>query len=263
MSCYFCGNAITGVEHIPPKSFFPKGKREKLITVPSCDIHNQEKSKEDEYIRAILLSSIKLDDQDHIEVLREKNFRALKRNVERAFENGLNKQQAKAVLEIIEKYEDDPIAAPKAIEEITCKGIMCLGLLGLLNKDTQEEIITQNDGTEVKTASFAYDKIRFDNFFECMARGIYFDEMGKRSVGSVNILAHTFLRNDALQKDKDLSRDYLQHFDHEKSKGSQKEYFHYEGANKINPQSGEINEIFFNFCIFNKFYFTAIFPLNI
>ncbi|EPS3402213.1 hypothetical protein ACVD4U_004275 [Vibrio vulnificus] len=260
MGCYFCGGEVTGVEHIPPRSFFPKGKRQDLITVDSCDIHNQEKSKEDEYIRAILLGSIKLDGQEHIEELRNTNTRALERSVKRAFDKELTKEQAKEVVEIIEKYKDDPVGGAKAIDEITSQGIMSFGLMGLVNKDTREETVVDSNGAEVKTTSFIYDRKRFDTFFECVARGIFFHELGERWEGEVNILPHTFLRDDAPQRDKDLSHDYLRHFDWSESKGAQKEYFCYEGANRYNPKSGERESIFFNFCLFNTFYFTAVFP---
>ncbi|EGR0292782.1 hypothetical protein ACPV3W_21325 [Vibrio parahaemolyticus] len=261
MGCYFCGGEVTGVEHIPPRSFFPKGKRQDLITVDSCDIHNQEKSKEDEYIRAILLGSIKLDDQEHIKDLRNTNNRALERSVKRAFDKSPTKEQAKVVLEIIEKYKGDPVGGAKALDEITSQGIMSFGLMGLVNKDTREETIIDNNGEEVSTTSFVYDRARFDSFFECMARGIFFHELGERWEGKVNVLPHTFLRDNAPQRDKDLSHEYLQHFDWSESKGAQKEYFCYEGANMDNPESGKRESIFFNFCLFNTFYFTAVFPL--
>lgn len=57
-TCYMCGALATTKEHIPPKAIFPKQKdvlgdinlRKKLITVPSCEIHNNCKSKDDEYL---------------------------------------------------------------------------------------------------------------------------------------------------------------------------------------------------------------------
>jgi len=60
-TCYMCDSVATSSEHAPPKCFFPslnasgKDLRRNLITVPSCDIHNSEKSKDDEYLRAIIL----------------------------------------------------------------------------------------------------------------------------------------------------------------------------------------------------------------
>ena len=40
------------MEHIPPASFFPKDQRNQLLTVPSCERHNNKKSTEDVYILA-------------------------------------------------------------------------------------------------------------------------------------------------------------------------------------------------------------------
>lgn len=54
IKCYICNNAVTSDEHVPAECFFPKGRRSNLITVPSCNIHNQETSKDDEYVRAII-----------------------------------------------------------------------------------------------------------------------------------------------------------------------------------------------------------------
>lgn len=54
MPCYFqgCARPVTSKEHIPPQSFFPKDQREQLLTVPSCDLHNGEKSSDDAYVLA-------------------------------------------------------------------------------------------------------------------------------------------------------------------------------------------------------------------
>lgn len=62
--CYWCGNSATSREHVPPRCLFPamkdieeiydKSFRSKLISVPSCDEHNIEKSHEDEYLMACL-----------------------------------------------------------------------------------------------------------------------------------------------------------------------------------------------------------------
>ena len=57
--CYYCGRPATSAEHVPPRCIFPEGKdafgadmRKNLITVPSCDEHNLEKSKDDEFLMA-------------------------------------------------------------------------------------------------------------------------------------------------------------------------------------------------------------------
>jgi hypothetical protein len=52
-----CEAVASSREHVPPKCLFPETKdigdlnlRKNLITVPSCDQHNSEKSKDDEYL---------------------------------------------------------------------------------------------------------------------------------------------------------------------------------------------------------------------
>ena len=65
VNCYMCGKKATSKEHVPPKCLFPESKdipefdlRNDLITVPSCEIHNMQKSNEDEYLMMVL-SNIK------------------------------------------------------------------------------------------------------------------------------------------------------------------------------------------------------------
>jgi hypothetical protein len=54
MTCYYqgCTQRGTTKEHIPPKSFFPKDQRNQLLTVPSCELHNNAKSSDDIYVLA-------------------------------------------------------------------------------------------------------------------------------------------------------------------------------------------------------------------
>lgn len=62
--CYMCDKVATSKEHVPPKCLFPKQKdleagenlRNDLLTVPSCDAHNLEKSDDDEYFLNVLTS---------------------------------------------------------------------------------------------------------------------------------------------------------------------------------------------------------------
>jgi hypothetical protein len=51
-----CDAVATSKEHVPPKSIFPEARqyRVNLITVPSCELHNSEKSKSDELLRFVL-----------------------------------------------------------------------------------------------------------------------------------------------------------------------------------------------------------------
>ncbi|WDM66145.1 hypothetical protein [Xanthomonas cucurbitae] len=54
MTCYFQGCSAKGTtkEHIPPRSFFPEGEKEQLLTVKSCEKHNNAKSIDDLYVLA-------------------------------------------------------------------------------------------------------------------------------------------------------------------------------------------------------------------
>lgn len=57
MTCYACNQQAIGVEHAPPQGCFPKNKRQNPITVPACAKHNQNKSMEDELIKAVVVLS--------------------------------------------------------------------------------------------------------------------------------------------------------------------------------------------------------------
>ncbi|MES2389267.1 MAG: hypothetical protein V4543_14800 [Bacteroidota bacterium] len=57
-TCYICGQPATSDEHAPAKSFFPNGFRQNLVTVRSCEVHNENTSMDDEYVRIYLCGSI-------------------------------------------------------------------------------------------------------------------------------------------------------------------------------------------------------------
>jgi hypothetical protein len=63
--CYMCSRFATSREHVPPKNLFPEGKdveganyRLNLITVPSCEEHNSQKSHDDEFLMVSLAGII-------------------------------------------------------------------------------------------------------------------------------------------------------------------------------------------------------------
>lgn len=58
MTCYYCGNEASSSEHVPPKCFFPKDRRDALIQVPACALHNEGTSKDDSYVLFIISSFI-------------------------------------------------------------------------------------------------------------------------------------------------------------------------------------------------------------
>ena len=55
--CYYCGKPKETDEHVPPKSFFPKGQRKNLIVVPSCKKHNHGNANDIEYVVNIVRMS--------------------------------------------------------------------------------------------------------------------------------------------------------------------------------------------------------------
>ena len=82
-----CDQPATSDEHAPPKCLFPEQKdlppntdyRKNLIKVPSCDIHNTAKSKDDEYLLYILPASAGSNNVGLNQFL-SKVQRAIKRN---------------------------------------------------------------------------------------------------------------------------------------------------------------------------------------
>lgn len=86
-SCYMCSQPKTSVEHVPPRCLFPQKKdlpdgldlRKQLITVPSCDLHNSQKSKDDEYLLYTLLLNIP-NNQTAENYFFKKALRAIERN---------------------------------------------------------------------------------------------------------------------------------------------------------------------------------------
>jgi len=56
--CYACKERASTKEHAPPLCFFPEGRRNNLITVPSCQIHDN--SKDVEYVKNVVVSAASL-----------------------------------------------------------------------------------------------------------------------------------------------------------------------------------------------------------
>lgn len=69
-TCYMCDEPATTKEHVPPKCIFPEKKdtlaqvdyRKDLDCVPSCKKHNNDKSRDDEYLLSVLSSSVTSSD---------------------------------------------------------------------------------------------------------------------------------------------------------------------------------------------------------
>lgn len=96
--CYYCGEPATSVEHVPPKCFFPEGQREELFTVPSCNVHNNNKSHDDEYVKVVLATSAKVMFKNVLKPVIDKSFRALDRSP--GFASAVFKNPEPAVIQL-------------------------------------------------------------------------------------------------------------------------------------------------------------------
>ena len=95
--CYYpgCNSPGKTKEHIPPKSFFPDSKKINLMTVKSCKLHNNEKTKDDIYVLAnICLNSISNSQDDALEVF-ETNVKPQLMHNNKAFLKTLLKNKRK------------------------------------------------------------------------------------------------------------------------------------------------------------------------
>ena len=104
-----CDSPRTSDEHAPPRCIFPKSdsrnsnRNIRKITVPSCDLHNSVKSKDDEYLLYVLTTTI-TSSEVGLNHFYDKTIRAAKRRPKLSYEllkdsipvklNDLDKQQA-------------------------------------------------------------------------------------------------------------------------------------------------------------------------
>lgn len=56
-TCYWCGKPATSREHVPPQNIYPDDKRVNLLTVPSCEEHNEAYHQLDERMRFYVQAS--------------------------------------------------------------------------------------------------------------------------------------------------------------------------------------------------------------
>lgn len=73
ISCYMCDKIAVSREHAPPKCFFPKEvkyRSNKLITVPSCEDHNEVLSNADQILLSILMS-LPIEGNEPFKILNE------------------------------------------------------------------------------------------------------------------------------------------------------------------------------------------------
>jgi hypothetical protein len=62
-TCYACELPASTKEHAPPRSFFPVNKRDSLTTVPSCAQHNNDNSRDVEYVRNVITTMLGINEE--------------------------------------------------------------------------------------------------------------------------------------------------------------------------------------------------------
>lgn len=97
-TCYMCPRPGVSKEHVPPRCIFPEVKdvrgnfRQDLITVPSCDLHNSQKSDDDEFLLVSLAGLIGNNSIGYKQKITKVN-RALKRSAFRLLHESLKKKR--------------------------------------------------------------------------------------------------------------------------------------------------------------------------
>jgi hypothetical protein len=94
--CYWCGAESVSDDHVPPRSFFPKGKRIDLIKVSSCKRHNEGLSKLDEKFRLYLQMSA--DSRVALDEFKATTLRGLRREEATGFRKSLASSAAPMML---------------------------------------------------------------------------------------------------------------------------------------------------------------------
>jgi hypothetical protein len=257
-TCYVCGKPATSVEHVPPRSFFPKEHRTSLITVPSCNEHNQIKSKDDEYIRSILLKIA----QSPASELVKKQERALERALEKFLEefkkaldsnpslrNNIKLEQAMLNLGKEEISLEERLNALYVAASITNAK---LGVFSAFFKEPENAIWHNGQ----PTISTAIDVERLFHFFELLSQGLWYAKFKNATKKPKYLVFHELLLPDISDTEKKLSEIYRRSFDKSTSSGENKEIFYYEFFHHA-----EYNTIVLNMCFFEEVIITAVFDI--
>lgn len=256
--CYFCGNPDVSDEHVPPQCFFPDDRRNALISVRSCDEHNSNKSKDDEYFRGVFLSSNLVDGNPDVVSQRQAHQRALARAIEHAASRIQSEDDRGAIRDIYEQYEADPLGAGKVIQTLEEKQLLRTGLAGLMNMDLREEQIPTGTGGHLLTTSFAFNLDRLRRFMDSIARALLFHETGCVWKGNAIHFPHSFLADDATEMEKQDRERYATALLRDEAKGLQKTIFYYDIFRNADEVSHQPNGYAIGFCFFDAFYFTTL-----
>ena len=90
--CIYCGSYqdLTD-DHIPPKALFPEPRPSNMLTVPSCRSCNESYSKDDEYIRTVLVSCAPVYSDPNVQAVNEKLLRSMVRPEAAAMASAIRK----------------------------------------------------------------------------------------------------------------------------------------------------------------------------
>jgi len=122
-NCYWCGISLTDAtnkkEHVPPRCFFPQGYKKQLITVPSCEEHNNMFSELD-YKFLVLINAIGAN-QVSIDHNRDKIIRGLNRAERKKFVQNLVNKSSYVEIDGTQRHiiESDVESVNKFIEKVT------------------------------------------------------------------------------------------------------------------------------------------------
>lgn len=188
--CYFCGSPATSKEHVPPKSFFPKGGardyRRNLIKVPSCDAHNSLKSKDDEYVRALLVG------------------------ISKKINEGKNKDLIRLRESVVRSMVRNP------------------NLISLVLRNSSPALSFGVGEIPTEPVSAEYDFERVKNLLESIAKGVFFHHYKKAWGGKVEVIPHFLISDSATVEEKNISKRLCSLIQEKYSSGENKEIFHYE-----------------------------------
>ena len=263
-TCYYCGKPATSREHAPPRSFFPDSSKLNLITVPSCDIHNGRKSKDDEYVRALLVMSILLHDRPDIQETKDAVERSFHRAAERAIKKIDGKEHAGIVIsrtrEFKELYGDDPLRGMITLGSLIKDEILPPSLLSTVIFDPQEESATLPDGTPARVCSTEIDIDRLATFFNSLARAIYYHTNKAHYDGPVRLYMLSFFNEFITQHEAEYRDMVAPLFVKEQAYGENKDIFYYDIYNQF-LQDGDVVPygLIVNFCLYDVFKVSALF----
>lgn len=192
-TCYYCGAPSKTLEHVPPKCLFPKGTKKNyrvnLIKVPSCDLHNSNKSGDDQYMMVYFAARAKGLD-----------YEKLRPHIDKTIKTIIRKPH------FLSEYTDQIKITEKVEGQPSLSGI---------------DWYNPKNYVELKSN---YERI--GNFLAAVARGVLFFDKGIQWDGAVLVMPH-FLGRLETEDGTDLTKFNELFIDPDFSTGNNQEIFFY------------------------------------